>query len=235
MSLLTISIQQPEHFPWLGFFNKIVNVDKIVVLDNVQFKKRYFENRTRIRNKNGRQWLRIPVKTKGRYFQKIADVEIDNLLEWRKDALRALELNYKKSPYFREYFPKIKVLYEKEWSKLADFNITAIKTITGLLGVDKEFMVASDLKVSAKASLLIYNICKKIGANIYLSGKFGQDYLDEGLFRKGGIRIIYQDFHHPLYRQFHERFIKNMSTLDLLFNEGERSLDIIKNGFVLKR
>lgn len=230
-----ISIQQPEHLPWLSFFNKVANVDLVVLLDNVQFKKRYFENRTKIRNISGWQWLRTPVITKGKYHQKICDVEIDNSQDWRGECIKSVELNYRNSLYYEKYAPQLLELYKKEWRKLTDFNTHAIKLITNLLGLKKKFLISSKLCASGESTRLLVNICKKVGATTYLSGKFGEEYLDKDLFKKNGVELIFQDFIHPKYYQFHEGFTPNMSVIDLLFNEGEKSLEIIKQGFTLRK
>lgn len=230
---LTISIQQPEFLPWIGFFNKIANVDEVVLLDSVQFKKRYFENRVRIRNTKGWQWLRIPVKTKGKYLQRICDVEIDNSFDWRADGIRSIELNYKKAPYFGKYSGRILGLFEKDWKMLSNFNVYAIKTVAEILKINSKFQLASDLKVSGKSAGLILNICKSVKAKKYLSGQFGKEYLDEELFKKEKIDVIYQEFKHPAYKQFQPGFVPNMSIIDLLFNVGDASMEVIKSGFLL--
>lgn len=232
---LIISIQQPEYFPWLGFFNKVANVDLVVLLDSVQFKKRYFDNRVRIRNHDGWQWLRIPIKSKGRFGQKISEVEIDQSVNWKSENLKALERNYRASPNFKNYFGEIEKLYQTDFSNLSTFNVEAIQLTTGLLGLKKDFLVASGENFDGKGSDLILDICKRLNASIYLSGKFGVDYLKEADFESESIRIIYQNFQHPKYNQLHGDFLPNMSVLDLLFNEGEKSLDVIKNGFTLQK
>ncbi len=81
---MIIAIHQPEFLPWLGYFDKMQRVDKYIVFDHVQFKKRYFENRNRIKQGNMPVWLSIPVKTRGKYLQKINEVEIDNCSSWQK-------------------------------------------------------------------------------------------------------------------------------------------------------
>lgn len=232
---LIISIQQPEFLPWIGFFNKVVNVDEVVILDNVQFKKRYFENRIKIRNYSSWQWITVPVKTKGKYLQKISEVEIDNTKNWQENCLRTIELNYKKAPYFSRYFPAIEKLFKKRKKGLSEFNIDAIKALCKLLGLEANFYLASNLKTKGSGSQLILDICKRMKTKGYLSGKFGRDYLAEKDFRNNSVEVFYQNFKHPEYIQFHGKFIEGLSVIDLLFNEGDKSLQIIKKGFTLKK
>jgi len=225
---MKVSIQQPEHLPWLGYFDKIRQVDLVVFLNNAQFKKRYFENRNKIRTTTGWQWIRIPIVTKGRYHQKISKVEIDNTQDWRNDCWKALIYNYKKTPYWEKYKDFFRKLYQENWTKLEDFNIKAIKFISEEFGLKKKFVLASDLNITGKGDILLVNICKNVGAKEYLSGKFGKNYINEDLFREAGITLLYQDFKQPSYKQVYEPFIPGMSSIDLLFNYGPDSLSIIK-------
>lgn len=224
---MRISIQQPEHLPWLGFFDKVRQVDLVVLHDNCQFKRYYFENRNKIRTNSGWQWVGIPALSRGRY-QDICEVEIDNLQLWRGVAWRAIRHNYFKAAYWEEYSSFFEDIYRCEWIKLADFNVGVIRYIAKQLGLQTEFIIASQLGVMGKAGEALISICQKVGANSYLSGAFGRDYIDESLFTEAGIALEYQDFHHPIYHQVYQPFLPNMSTIDLLFNEGPKSLAIIE-------
>lgn len=225
---MKISIQQPEHLPWLGFFDKVRQVDLVVLLDNVQFKKRYFENRNKIRTADGWQWIGVPVHTKGRYYQNIYDVEIDNTQHWCEVAWKGLRFNYSKAAYWEEYSGFFENLYRHDSVRLVDFNIEVIQYITKQLGLETEFWLASQLGVEGKADKLLVNICRKVKASKYLAGVSGRNYIDESLFAEAGISLEYQDFHHPTYHQVYQPFLPNMSTVDLLFNEGSKSLTIIE-------
>jgi len=87
---------------------------------------------------------------------------------------------------------------------------------------------SSDLGVTGSKGELILALCRKLGATTYLSGVSGRDYLDCPQFEQKGIRVVFQEFHHPIYRQLHEPFLPCMSAIDLLFNYGPQSLDVIK-------
>jgi hypothetical protein len=219
---MRISIQQPEYLPWLGYLDKIRQVNLVVLLDNVQFKKRYFENRNKIRTATGWQWIGIPVITKGRYHQKICDVKIDNTQNWRDDCWKALFYNYKKALYWKRYEKFFKKIYQRNWIKLVDFNVEVMK-----FGLKKKILLASELNIKGEGDVLLLNTCRKIGATEYLSGGFGKNYINENLFKKAGIALLYQDFKHPIYKQLYEPFIPEMSSIDLLFNYGPESLSIL--------
>ena len=225
---MIISIQQPEHLPWLGYFDKFRQVDLVVFLDNVQFKKRYFENRNRIRNKNGEIWLTVPVKTKGRYTQRIMDVEIDNTRDWRRTIWQTLIQEYKCAPFWEQYADYWKEYYQRDWDMLVDMNIEAIQWIATQLGVSRPTVRSSTIETHGNSTELLVSICQSMGAHAYLSGAFGRDYLDSKLFDQAGIELRFQDFHHPTYTQLHEPFVPGMSSIDFLFNEGPKWVALYK-------
>ncbi len=226
---MMISIQQPEFFPWLGYFDKMLQVDKIVFLDNVQFKKRYFENRNKIRTPQGWVWLNVPVKTKGRYTQMIREVEIDNSQHWQRKIVSALEHSYKKTQYWNDFGIQLCRFVWRPYHYLLDFNIAIIQACMQRLGIEREWYMASSLQTKQVGSDLILEICRKMDASDYLSGSFGRDYLKENDFHINNINVHYQNFIHPVYEQIHGKFEPAMSIVDLYFNHGPKSINILKN------
>jgi len=230
---MIVSIHQPEYIPWLGFFDKMRQCDVFVLLDTVQYKKDNFQNRNRIRvkdNNDGWIWLTVPL-VKGPYSQTIDVVQISNATNWRRRHWRLLELWYGKAPFFSRYKEVLQDIYDKEWSSISKLNIELIFTIRDLFGINTKLLVASDLGLDNKGkggTEVNFNICVYLGASVYLSGKFGRDYLDETPFLDKTIVVKYQDFHHPVYNQMLSPFIPNMSSMDLLFNEGDQALNIIR-------
>lgn len=226
-----ISIQQPEFFPWLGFFHKFKAVDKVILLDNVQFKKRYFENRNRVRTPEGWCWLRVPVKSKGRFNQLIKDVEIDPSMDWRKSIIETLRHSYVRAPFWNFCSDAlISQVQSFQGVSLSNFNQSIIDFLAGNLGVTRPTQLASSLNSSKSGSDLILDICCEVGASKYLSGVSGRDYLDEAKFRQSGIEIVYQNFVQKEYRQIHaENFETSMSAVDAIFNLGPAAGDLISD------
>ncbi|MEW6619616.1 MAG: WbqC family protein [bacterium] len=233
---MIVGIHQPEHLPWLGFWDKVEKSDLFVLLDNTQFRKNYFQNRNRIRTANEWTWLTVPIITKDKATQLINEVEINNLTDvtWQKKHWKTIEQNYTKAPCFKEYKNIFEKFYLKKWSKLADFNINIIYAIKEILGIKTEIRIGSSLDVKGTRSDLLLDICKKVGATTYLSGKFGKDYLDTEIFKKENIEVVFQEFTHPAYNQVFKPFIPEMSVIDLIFNEGEKSLSIIRGEEIKK-
>lgn len=227
---MILSAHQPNYLPYIGFFHKIINCDIFVIWDTVQFVKRGpfgWQHRNKIRTKNGWIWLTVPVLTKGKYEQLIIDTRINNDMPWPRKHWNSIYLNYNRAPYFNKYSDFFAGLYKKRWDRLAELSETAIYYIAKALGIKTKIIKCSSLGLNSHGTDLIINVCKKIGADTFLSGRHGRDYLDEEKFSEAGIRLIYQDFKHPGYEQVYKPFIENMSIIDLLFNAGENSLKIL--------
>ena len=219
---MIVTIHQPEHMPWLGFFDKVRQAEFFVFLDNVQYRHKYFQNRNKIRSSNGVTWLNVPVLTEGRREQLINEVEIDNRqCRWREKCWRTISLNYHKAPFFEKYRSFLEKLYEREWYLLSDLNEFIITSIVRGLNFNVKLIRASELPVSGSGERLILDICKELSASTYISGVSGiagRGRAFESEFSKEGIKMVYQQFYHPIYKQVYEPFTPYMSIIDLLLN-----------------
>ncbi len=227
---MRLAIHQPEFMPWSGYFYKMALADRYIVLDHVQFKKRYFENRNRVVSpKEDISYIRVPVKTKGSHFQSIRDVEIDNTQNWQGKLLGTLQHYYNRAPYFNRYFEEMhSLIYARDYIKLFELNMEFIGFCRKHLGISTPIVFSSSLNVDYyKASDLILQLCILNNAKIYLCGASGKDYLQQEDFGRKGVRIEWIDYESPVYAQLGANFVKNLSALDLLFNHGERSRDIL--------
>ncbi|HOW53956.1 MAG TPA: WbqC family protein [Syntrophorhabdaceae bacterium] len=227
-----VTIHQPEFAPWLGFFNKIWQSDVFIVMDDVQFKKNHFENRNKIRtlDEQGWTWIKVPVLTKGRFGQKICQVEInsDGERRWRDVLLKTVRLSYQRSIYFDEVYGIIERCIEQGTAKLVDINVCFIVSILGYLGIQKEILMQSEMNTTTSRSQLLADLIESSGCNIYLSGQSGKVYLDLDLMKEKDIIVRYQNFKHPQYEQSHGAFMAGMSIIDLLFNYGRESVKFIE-------
>lgn len=213
------AIHQPNLFPWLGYFYKIAICDTFIFLDNVDIvtgTSKSITNRTSIKSNNGKQLLTIPIK-KGE-SKLIQNIEFaDNL--WQKKFIKTIENSYRKAINFDLYFPFFTELIEFESTNLSDFNINAIIKISELLGLETNFVKASEFEnLSSDRNLRIIELCKRNDCLIYFSGRGGANYHDEELFVSNKIQIKYTDFNPPIYTQLYEGFEQGLSILDYLFN-----------------
>jgi hypothetical protein len=225
---MILSAHQLHYLPWLRYFHKIANSDVFVVMDNIQFNKNGWQNRNKIKNSGSWMYLTIPILQK--FQQRIDEVKIDNTQNWRKKHWGSLTHNYAKSPYFNEYKNFFEKIYQREWRFLNDVNYEMLYFFLKALGIKTKIVKASDLKVEGEDSVRLVNICKKLEADTYLSGAYALEvYLDEKVFNDAGIKVILQDWHCPQYeQQFMEAgFIPDLSIIDLLFNHGQNSPEIL--------
>ncbi len=230
---MRIAITQPTYLPWLGYFDLIDQVDTFVVLDTVQFEKQSWQQRNRIKTPAGLLWLTVPVVFRGRLEQKILEVEIRDV-EFGRKHLRGIEVNYGRAPFFEEYFPQVSAILQicPLGTRLIDLNLRLLNWFMELLGVQTSVVLASSLAQGGKRTELLANICRKLGASQYVSPLGSAVYLLEELacFRDCAVDIVFQNYTHPLYRQLFPPFLTHACVLDLLFNEGGRSLEIIRGG-----
>ncbi|MBN1871183.1 MAG: WbqC family protein [Candidatus Omnitrophica bacterium] len=228
---MRISVHQPQYLPWLGYFHKIFSSDVFVFLDDVQYKKREFQNRNKIKNGDDWMWLTVPVVGNEDPYPNLSDVFIDNEQDWQRRHWRAIYLNYKHAPYFKDHCDFFENVYNSKWDRLNDLNMALIKYIDSSLGIEKPVYLSSEFKLDTVKTQRIIDICKALKADTYLSGLGGKDYLEEDRLAESSIRLEYQDFHHPVYKQLNmkdkDSFIPCLSTIDLLFNHGPESIDIL--------
>lgn len=214
-----VAIHQPQYLPWPGYFNKILQCDIFVFLDDVQYKKNEWQNRNRIKSPKGEVWLTIPVHYC--FGQKINEVEIDNKILWRKDHLKTIKYNYQKTQYFNEFFPYIEDLLNKEYKMLLEVNISSITTILSYLGIKKKIVKSSELKVKGEKTERLVNICKELNATAYISGSGAKNYLVIEEFEKNNIKVVFQEYTTPNYSQLYGDFVPNLSIIDTIFNIGK--------------
>jgi hypothetical protein len=227
---MKVAIQQPEHLPWMGFFDKMSKCDLFIYLDSVQFKKRYFENRNKIRGWDGWRWLGVPVLTKGRFTQKINEVEIDDSGNWDGKYLETLRRSYAKTPEFDALFPDIERVIRGQHGKLLDLNLALIDVLRRHMGIDTPTALASEIVPSKilKGGDLILKLCEEVDADSYISGPDGKNYLRLDDFENARIKLEYHDYNHPLYRQMHgDDFISHLSSVDFIFNRNTASISQI--------
>jgi hypothetical protein len=226
---LRISIIQPGYLPWLGFFELMYNCDLFVLLDDVQYTKKDWRNRNRIRTKDGWMWLTVPVFTKNKQYQLINKVKINNSVDWKRKHLRAIEINYYKAKYFNNYFPYFEKLYADDWEYLVDLDVKIVEWMAGVFGIKTPILKSSSLKTKGKREDKIINICNKLNAMALYDSKAAESILNLDKFIAKGIKFEFQDYLHPIYKQVYEPFIAYMSAIDLLFLYGPKGLNIILN------
>ncbi|OAF01337.1 hypothetical protein AYJ54_29505 [Bradyrhizobium centrolobii] len=218
---MRISIVQSCYIPWKGFFDLIGRCDEYVIYDRMQFAKRHWHNRNRIKTTSGIEWLTIPVATKGRFDQAIDEVMIEK--PWAEKHWRALELAYRRAPFFDQLSPVVRTWYERadKETRLTAINELFTREIAGLLGLSTRIVRDTAYPADGVKTARLLAIAQAAGADRYLSGPSARAYFDEALFTAGGITTEWMSYHgYPEYPQLHGDFEHAVSVLDLLFNTG---------------
>jgi len=205
----------------------MVRSDVFVFLDNVEFSKGSYTNRTQIRSGDDKRWLTVPVKTAGKLSQNIMNVECQP----NCNVINVIAAEYKKSEYYGNYSDLLNTLNTiMGLGNLCELNICLIKSIFNMLGFSTNLVRASELGITGSSTQLLISICKSVGADRYLSGSGGKNYQDINLFANAGIEVSYNNFKHPTYTQHHGGFIPGLSIIDMLMNEGvERTAEVLND------
>ena len=229
---MIVAIHQPSYLPWLGYLDRMARADLFVVLDHVQFERGNFQNRTMIRIDGPRgyeqRWLTVPVVQRSQK-ERILDKEIDNRLEgaraWGPIHFSTLRHAYRDAPYINLYAKALKQILEARWERLVDLDGALLELLRASFGIRTPLVKSSELGVEGMKSGLVLNICREVGADVFLGGMGGsRRYLDTAAFARAGIGVQWQAFRHPVYPQCGAApFVPGLSALDLLLNCGPQS------------
>jgi len=225
-----VAICQSNYIPWKGYFDLINTVDEFWLYDDVQYTRRDWRNRNKIKTPHGTRWLTIPVIVKGKYHQKIRDTKIADHL-WGKKHWAIIRQSYRNAKHFNEYKEIFEDLYlNTKYDFLSEINYFFIQTVGDILGIKTKIMCARPLaKIEDKTERLI-EICKNAQATEYISGPLAIAYLNKELFLKEKIQITWMDYSaYSQYRQLFEPFEHRVSILDLIFNEGPQAPKFMKS------
>ena len=221
---MKVAIHQPHYLPWLGYFAKWAAADRLIFLDTVQYEKNGWQNRNRVKTPDGPRWLTVPVHA--RLGTPIRDVTIDTAQPWRERHLRAIEQAYAKAPHLARYRDALGSFYSQDWVRLAPLAMASARWLAQALGVATPSACASELEVEAAgpgddATTRLVALCRAVGADTYLAGQDGAQYMDARQFAVAGIAVESQRYEHPFYSQLHGEFTPFLSALDLLLMEGQ--------------
>jgi len=232
---MILTAHQPVYLPWLGLFHKIALADEFVFFDNVQYTTKDYVSRNLIKGNSSSILLTVPVFSKNHFDKKINEIEINNTEKWQKKHWKSIYLNYKNAPYFNKYADFLEDIYNKDWKYLADLNHTMLLWHLKVLGINVKVVKMSDYNFEGEKSGLVLNMCKQLNADKYIFGKLGQDYADIENFKSEGVKPYFQDYIHPTYKQqYRTEFLPYMAAIDLIFNEGPNSLEILMSGNIAK-
>lgn len=233
---MILAAHQPSYLPWLGYLDKLARADVFVVMDDLQYEKENFQNRNRIKVNNGPVWVTVPLE-KGAQTDRICDKRIANggsaKEHWQRKTWVTLETHYGRAPHWSRYKDELTWLYHRPWQKLVDVDAHVLDLAMKWFAIDTPLLRSSQLGLVGEKTDRIIDMCKKVGADVYLSGRGGShDYLELDKFERAGIRVEWQVFEHPVYPQRYQAlgFFPNLAFVDLLLNCGLHSRDVLLAG-----
>lgn len=227
-----VAISQSNYIPWKGYFDNIALVDEFVLYDDVQYTKRDWRNRNKIKTSNGLKWLTVPVEVKGKYYQKIRETKVSQP-NWSATHLAILKNNYVGSKAYDEMIPVVENWYKhcERYSTISEINYYLLTEICAYLGIQTKITFSSDYNVdhTLNSTERLVDLCLQLGAGEYYSGSAAKNYMDEELFENKGITIHYFDYsNYPEYDQQYPPFVHEVSILDVLFSLGSNSKKALK-------
>lgn len=233
----TIAICQPHYVPWIGYFEMIDRVDAFFFLDDVDFIKREWKNRNRIRKERlsaDTKWLTVPIERACQRGTHIRDTRLAADGSWRRAHLDAFSHVYRRAPHFDDARRLLCEGLGARASTLADLNVRLVAGICAYLGIETPLARSSELGTTGSRTEKLVELCRRVGARSYLANNGSAAYLEPGRFADEGVILSYQDYGHPEYVQRSAGrqlpFLSHLSVLDLIANQGPRSLEIIREG-----
>lgn len=225
---MKVAIHQPHYLPWAGYLDKVDRADAFVLLDTVAFSKGDWQNRNRFKTAQGWQWVTVPVLHES--GQLIEEVRIDpRQHSWARSHRQALRTNYGATPWYEWTAEGLEAIWQQEWELLAPLGRATLEWFMERMGLTPplHWAHAMDPAPDHPDERLIY-LCRQLGADTYLAGPEGPEYMEMDRWEAAGIEVEVQDFTHPEYDQPFGDFLPGMSAVDLLCNCGPRSLDLLR-------
>jgi hypothetical protein len=216
-----VAIVQSNYIPWKGYFDLIAAVDEFILYDDMQYTRRDWRNRNKIKTPQGLKWLTVPVKVKGKYHQTIRETEIDGM-DWAISHWNSLCQNYRSANYFNEIAQELEHLYlNTEYSHLSKLNRTLIGWVCSKLGIKTKISNSWDYQMTGNKTERLTDLCCQASGCEYISGPSARSYMDPKVFEERNLKLTWFDYEGYLkYPQLWGDFTHGVSILDLLFNCG---------------
>lgn len=227
----TAAILQPNYIPWRGVFDLINCVDVFIMFDDVQYTKKDWRNRNKIKTAQGEKWLTVPVNYSQSAPQQICDVRINSQIDWQEQHLSAINTAYHASPHFEWGQSLLHELYAaRTFEYISDVAVLSTQLIAEKFGLTVEWQKSSEFGISGnKNGERAIRLCHAVGATRLINGPSSRGFMNEQLFADEGISLNYMEYSYPPYSQLHGPFIDRMSALDLLLNCGPDSIRYISH------
>ncbi len=224
-----VAILQSNYIPWKGYFDMIALVDEFILYDDMQYTRRDWRNRNKIKTPQGLAWLTVPVEVKGKYFQKINETIISEA-KWAKDHWATIKQFYSKAKFFKDYKDVFENFYlSTQEQLLSNVNYELIKMTNEILGIKTKISRSSDYVLADGQTERLLDLVQQAGGTEYISGPAAKDYIVDSLFEDAGVKLTWMDYSgYTEYTQLYPPFEHGVTVLDLIFNEGPEAPKFMK-------
>ncbi len=236
-----VCIHQPDFMPWLGFFAKIMKSDVWVLLDHVDNNPRdaaFWGRRVKVSLNGKADWLSIPlVKEENRIGVPISEMQISmdfSKVDFPRKNLSLIDINYRKTPFFKQIFPLVESYFLSEEPLLVNRNMDFIMAVFKLLEHQPQVIKSSELNCQKRSNELLIEIIEKVGGTVYISGDGALGYMNMDRFAEKSIKVEFNQFKPFDYAQLNKpEFLPGLSVIDILMNIGpEQTALQLKNKLI---
>jgi hypothetical protein len=234
---MTLGALQPGYLPWLGFFDQIDRSDLFVLYDDLPYTRHSWRNRNKVKTPQGGCWLTVPVINEGRSGKTIREIEISHDSAWRRHHWRTIKNHYARARHFADHEEFFGRLYERPLRYLVDLDLEIIFYLVRALDIKTKILLSSEESLEREYQRTreggkdpagrITFLCSQLGADRFLEGARGRSFIEPRRLERLPIMLEFHDYRHPRYQQLFPPFIPFLSVIDLLFNHGPESLDIL--------
>lgn len=235
---MKLGIMQPYFLPYLGYWQLIQCVDTFVIYDDVNFIKGGWINRNRYLYQNQSKIFNI-IMHDASSFKKINEIELmqsNGDYNPMKKLMSTFTMAYKKAPYYNETIEILEQIASCKEVSMSRFIENSIRVISGYLDIQTKILVSSDIEKTEglMKEKRVMDICKRLGADIYINAIGGKELYDVSEFAENGIILKFIRMNSVEYSQFSGEFVPNLSIIDvLMFNGKERTARLL-NEFTLE-
>lgn len=215
---MRLAIMQPYFVPYIGYFQLMASVDKLILLDDVNFINRGWINRNRIAVNGESYWITIPL-VKASQNRPINEIGIIDEPSWKRKMLRTVEMSYCHAPQVPQILPFFSGILEQASGPLSTFLFRQLKAMATYLGltVQIEEASANHPKEGYAGQQRILHICAREGADTYVNLPGGRELYDPAKFAGAGIQLAFLESNFPAMSLHHGgRDGPLLSILDLI-------------------
>jgi len=214
---MKLVIQQPIFFPWCGYIELAKAADVFVHYEDVQLPGgASFTTRVQVKTKSGVKWLSAPIDRSYGLINNINTSFFSNKFDWRIKHIKTLEHNYNKTIYFKQMMDIARNIYDQKTNNIAEFDQYCDEALMSFFEINPKIYKSSEITVSGSKTERVVNICKELGADVYITAHGALNYLDYDLFEKNKIEVQYIDYCFKPWNQQFGDWTPYVTSLDLI-------------------